>query len=106
MLEVNYWELGTRIRQKRESIDWTQSDLARRIGVSGSFIGHIERAEKAPSLETVGKICVALDTSMDWLVFRLKRRCDGNTCPLYNDLSGLMKAYGLGKGKMGQYGEL
>lgn len=101
MLEVNYWELGTRIRQKRESIDWTQSDLARRIGVSGSFIGHIERAEKAPTLETVGKIFVALDTSMDWLVFGLKRRCDGNSCPLYDDQSGLMKAYGLGKEKMG-----
>lgn len=70
---VDFRDLGMRIRQQRIKMDWTQADLAKRIGVTGSFIGHIERAEKAPSLETVARLSVVLGATMDWLVFGIKK---------------------------------
>ncbi len=93
---VDFRDLGMRIRQQRIKLDWTQAELAKRIGVTGSFIGHIERAEKAPSLETVARLSVVLGATMDWLVFGIKQRCDVAACSLYMDLNEIMGKYGIG----------
>jgi len=55
--------MGARVRQLRELNDWTQGELAVRVGVSGSFIGHIERGEKKASVDTVVALCNALEVS-------------------------------------------
>lgn len=60
---MDYRKLGVRVRQQRELNDWTQGELAKRVGVSSSFIGHIERGEKKASVETVVALCNALDVS-------------------------------------------
>ena len=95
---MNYQHLGLRIRQQRINLDWTQADLAKRIGVTGSFVGHIERAEKVPSLETVARLSVELGVTMDWLVFGIKQRCDAAPCALYADLDAIMRVYGFREG--------
>ncbi len=94
---MNYQELGIRVRQRREEMNWIQKDLAERTGVIASFIGHIERAEKIPSLETVARLSKALDTTMEWLVFGERQRCEGDACPLFADLEALYSAYGFGR---------
>lgn len=60
---MDYRKLGARVRQLRELNDWTQGELAERVGVSGSFIGHIERGEKKASVDTVVALCNALEVS-------------------------------------------
>ena len=62
-MAVDYRKMGARVRQLREMNDWTQGELARRVGVSGSFIGHIERGEKKASVETVVALCNAMSIS-------------------------------------------
>ncbi|MBQ8109575.1 MAG: helix-turn-helix transcriptional regulator [Clostridia bacterium] len=59
-MNMDYRKLGTRVRQSRFSRGMTQEQLAERTGVSGSFIGHIERGEKKASMETVVAICNAM----------------------------------------------
>jgi len=88
---MNYQDLGIRIRQQREALNLTQGDLAKRICVTASFIGQIERAEKVPSLETAARLSNALDTTMDWLVFGNRHKCDGKACPLFDDLDALIE---------------
>ncbi len=63
MLTVDYEKLGVRVRQQRELNNMTQGQLARKVGVTGSFIGHIERGEKKASVETVVALCNALEIS-------------------------------------------
>ena len=92
--DMDYRNLGLRIRQKRINMDWTQADLAKRIGVTGSFVGHIERAEKVPSLETVARLSAELGVTMDWLVFGIRQRCDAGPCALYAELDAIMRNYG------------
>ena len=94
---MNYQELGIRVRQQREEMNWTQKDLANCTGVTASSIGHIERAEKIPSLETVARRCIALDTTMEWLVFGERQKCEGDACPLFAGLEALFSAYGFGR---------
>ena len=60
---MDYRKLGMRVRQQRELNEWTQGELAKRVGVSSSFIGHIERGEKKASVETVVALCNALEIS-------------------------------------------
>ena len=95
---MNYQDLGIRIRQQREARNLTQGDLAKRICATASFIGQIERAKKVPSLETAARLSMALDTTMDWLFFGNRHKCDGKACPLFDDLDALMVAYGLKRG--------
>ncbi len=65
---MNYTALGQRIRQIRHQHDLTQAELADAIGVSTSFIGHIERGTRVLSMETFVQLCVALDTDPNTLL--------------------------------------
>ena len=52
-----------RVRQQRTLRNMTQGELADRVGVSTSFIGHIERGEKKASVETIVALCNAMEVS-------------------------------------------
>lgn len=60
-------EVGARIRYFRDQREMTQDKLAEDAEITRSFIGPIERGEKPPSLETIGKIAHALDVSVHQL---------------------------------------
>ena len=60
---MDYKKLGMRVRQQRVLCQLTQEQLARQVGISTSFVGHIERGEKKASIETVVALCNAMDIS-------------------------------------------
>lgn len=96
---MDYVDIESRARQRREDMKLSQGELARLVGVSASFIGHIERAEKVPSLDTIARLSAALNVSLDWLVLGIRNHCSENDCPLYHDLVDLVLSYGGGAGK-------
>ena len=65
---LDYCAMGYRVRQLRTRLELTQENLAEAVGVSLSFIGHIERGEKKASLETVSRLAASLGTSIDYIV--------------------------------------
>lgn len=65
---VNYEDFGLRVRAIRRQQDITQEQLASRIGISSSFMGHIERGTRVASLETLIAICNALNQSPSFLL--------------------------------------
>lgn len=60
---MNYIGLGKRIRTQRRKLHWTQEELAERVGISLSFIGHIERGTRKASLDTLVSISNILKVS-------------------------------------------
>lgn len=60
--------VGMAIRKCRRAQDMTQEQLAERVGVSVSFIGHIERGARVMSLNTFVRICRALGCALDDIV--------------------------------------
>lgn len=58
---MDYAKLGERVRRQRQLNQLTQGELAKRVGVSTSFIGHIERGEKKASVETIVALCNAME---------------------------------------------
>ena len=67
--ELDYQALGARIRKAREHKGYTQEQLSEECSLSPSFIGHIERGTRTPSLETVYNISCVLEISTDELLF-------------------------------------
>ena len=65
---MDYVLLGKRVRIRRTVLELTQEELAERIGVCTSFIGHIERGSRKLSVETLYYLCKALDVSADFLL--------------------------------------
>ena len=69
MKELDYAKMGMRIRQIRKAKGWSQEELAKRCGISMSFLGHIERGTRIMSLETFAGICGALGAGADELLW-------------------------------------
>lgn len=64
---MNYVDMGRRIRMMRKQTGMTQEQFAKRVGISTSFMGHIERGTRIASLETLEGLVDALNSSMDYI---------------------------------------
>ena len=81
---MDYFALGKRIRKRRVEQGMTQEQLAQQVGVTTSFIGHLERGSRKASLETLVALANALHVGVDYLL------CDSlNT--VRNDPDGLSR---------------
>lgn len=65
-------EIGASIRQLRIAAGLSQEEFADRCGVHRTYIGSIERGEKAITVETANKIVKALDMSLSQFFRRLE----------------------------------
>lgn len=52
-MTVNYQDLGLRVRDARKAKHLTQEQLAEKVGISSSFMGHIERGTRIASIESL-----------------------------------------------------
>jgi len=66
---MDYKAIGQRIKQERIKMGLTQFQLAEKVDISPQYEGKIERGEKQFSFETIAKLSIALNTSLDYLVF-------------------------------------
>lgn len=94
-LEIDYESIGWRAKNRRQELHLTQEDVAELMGVSTSFVGHIERGEKKASVATIIKMSCALDMTTDYLLLGIKHTCEMEECELYEDLNRLFRSYGI-----------
>ncbi len=55
--------IGNRIRIIRNSKGFSIEELAHRADISNTHLGAVERGDRSPTVEMLGKIVVALDTT-------------------------------------------
>ena len=65
---MDYHLLGKQIRKQRQAMGWTQERLAEAIGVSTSFVGHIERGTRKASIDTLVELANVMKVSTDFLL--------------------------------------
>lgn len=68
MYNIDYKELGKRIRAERRKQDLTQEKLAEMAEISDSFMGHIERGGRTLSIETLVKLSNALNLNIEYII--------------------------------------
>ena len=62
MINLNYQEIGSKIKQKRKSLNLTQLELAEKVGLTESSISRYEGGKIATMpTSTVNKICNVLN---------------------------------------------
>lgn len=66
---MNYKEIGMRIKRERISHAMTQSTVAHLADISLSFYGHIERGTRIMSIDTLCKLCKALNTDVHYILW-------------------------------------
>jgi len=69
--------IKNRLKVLRAERDWTQADLAQRVGVSRQAVISIEKYKYAPSLELAFKLAKAFDVEITE-VFRLIEESEEN----------------------------
>jgi transcriptional regulator with XRE-family HTH domain len=61
-------QLGERIRARRQALQWTQDELARRAGLSKGFLSDVENAKRNISAENLLDLARVLGVSLDHLM--------------------------------------
>ena len=61
-------DMGLRIRNARRAMGLTQEELADQLGISSSFLGHLERGTRVASLETLVALCNTLQVTPEHLL--------------------------------------
>ncbi len=61
-------QTGERIRYFRILKRLSQEELALNAGINPTYIGHIERGLKCPTIDTLNKICTALNITLSQLL--------------------------------------
>lgn len=69
--------IGERLRFRRLKLKYSQEQLAEKAGLHPTYIGQVERGEKNATLESIEKICIALNYPMDELFAKIID-CDRN----------------------------
>jgi transcriptional regulator with XRE-family HTH domain len=62
---IDYFAMGRNVRRLRKARGISQDELAECVGISVSFMGHIERGTRKMSVTTLYCICRSLSCSAD-----------------------------------------
>lgn len=66
---MDYYEIGERIRKMRKAHEFSQEELAEKIGISTTHMSHIETGNTKLSLPVLVAISLALEVQTDDLLF-------------------------------------
>lgn len=68
-MTLDYYVIGSRIRQYRQELGITQEDLALQINTSTAYISNIERGLKKPSLQKLVEIADAMHVTVNDFIY-------------------------------------
>jgi len=75
-VNVDYKALGERIAKRRKVLNMTQEEVAEATGLSNNYISNIENNHSIPSIDTLLKICEAIDTTPNYLLLGISSYSD------------------------------
>lgn len=62
-------EIGARIKEARINMDMSKEKLARYLGISGQYLGMIEKGNGSLSYDKLEKLCKLTSLSSDYILF-------------------------------------
>lgn len=83
-MAIDYNTIGQRLAKIRREKGLSQDNLAEKAELSSNYLSHIENFRSIPSLETVLKLCDALDITPNELLLGIE---DTQKDYLQNDIS-------------------
>lgn len=62
-------EIGKRIKEIRENMNMTKESFAKLLGISGQYLGIVERGKNYLSIEKLKILCDITNLSADYILF-------------------------------------
>lgn len=72
-------EIGKRIREIRESMNMTKENLAKKLGISGQYLGMVEHGKSYLSIEKLKILCDLTNLSADYILFGKDNKITSST---------------------------
>lgn len=79
-------EIGKRIQNLREDLGLSKEALAKKLGISGQFLGLIEHGKNYISIEKLKILCDMTNTTADYILF-------GNEPNILNETSTILSEF-------------
>ena len=76
-MTVDFALIGRRIESLRKERGWTQSRLAEKAELSNNYLSNIEHSYSIPSVETLVRICAALEVTPNDVLLGASRQEKG-----------------------------
>ena len=80
--EINWYEVGRRIRQVRKKLGYEQWEMAQIVGCKKTSLVKFEQGERVNSTQTLVNIANVGNVSIDWLILGDKEILRKNMKPL------------------------
>lgn len=80
-------EIGERIKNIRESMNMTKENFAKKIGISGQYLGLIEHGKNYLSIEKLKVLCDFTNLSADYILFGKDQNVIDNTKNILSEFS-------------------
>lgn len=68
MIEIDMTEVGKRIKDLRNELGLTQTQLAQKIGVATNTVSQYEKGLSKTSIDVIANLAVILETTTDYLL--------------------------------------
>lgn len=72
-------DIGKRIKITRENMNMTKEEFAKNLGISGQYLGIVERGGSCLSVEKLKLLCDFTNLSADYILFGKDNNLIGNT---------------------------
>ena len=76
--ELDYKEMGRRIRSRRDALGLTRESLAEKLDVSSQFMADIEYGNKGMSIKKLYRLCQILGVTADYVLAGNLRKKDAD----------------------------
>ena len=80
-------EIGLRIKHIRENMNLTKEDFAKLIGITGQYLGLIEKGKNVLSIEKLKILCDITGLSADYILFGKDPMLTTNTKKLLTEFT-------------------
>jgi len=80
-------KIGKRIENIRKEMNLTKESLAKMLGVTGQYLGIVEKGESALSYEKLMKLCEISKCSADYILFGKDNKISKQTEDLLSEFS-------------------
>lgn len=79
LVKINYKRIGRQIAARRKELGYRQSFVEEKADLSYKYLSNIETGRSIPSLETLVRLCEALDVTPDYFLLGAVHQSDAKS---------------------------
>lgn len=80
-------KIGERIKNIRENMNMTKESFAKQLGISGQYLGMVERGKSYLSIEKLKILCDITNLSADYILFGKDNNIKNDTKEILSEFS-------------------